>query len=274
MPKLLVLDKSIFQGTSLTKLCRFAKSHNILAGNVLLIECLISPDQVDRKLLTRFQKLIGAGAMYTHLPFEIVNREKEALSPIKSIVDKNGTDTIRTSTLKDNVVYLKAGSEKYQAQVGPIVKYMLKLSEYFYVDIAKSNLLRGIRTETDDKVSRLRKWAEVMEPVVDNEVLKEWEPEICSYIRHDWYTWHDYRLRCILAFEWAYQKAKCGQLPVFDKASHDFHDMQYVSLLCRADGILTNDKKLVIPLAQAAFPEKDVFSSLDDVTDTYLGGWH
>jgi len=273
MPRLLVLDKSIFRGTSLTKLCRFAKSHHILAGNVLLIECLISPDQVDRKLLTRFQKLIKAGAMYTHLLFEIVNREKELLSPIKLIVDKNGTDTIRTSTLNDNVFYLKRGSEKYQAQVGPIVKGMLKLSEYFYADIAKRNLLRSIRTETDDNVSRLRKWAEAMEPVVDNEVLKEWEPEICSYIRHDWYTWHDYRLRCILSFEWAYQKSKSGQLPGLDKASHDFHDMQYVACLSRADGLLTRDDGCK-DLAQAAFPEKDVFSSLDDVPDTYLGDWH
>jgi len=170
------------------------------------------------------------------------------------------------------VVCLKRGAEKYQAQVGPIVKYVLKLSEYFYVDIAKSNLLRGIRTETDDDVSRLTKWAEVMEPVVDNKVLKEWEPAICSYITHDWYTWHDYWLRCILSFEWAYQKAKGGQLPVFDKASHDFHDMQYVACLSRADGLLTRDDGCK-DLAQAAFPEKDVFSSLDDVPDEYLYDW-
>ncbi len=273
MPKLLVLDKSIFRGTSLTKLCRFAKSHHILAGNVLLIECLISPNRIDRNLLNRFQKLIKAGAMYTHLLFEIVNREKELLSPIKSIVDKNGTDTIRTSTLNDNEVYLKWGSEKYQAQVGPVVKDMLKLSEYFYADIAKRKWLCRMRKETNDKASRLRKWAKTMEPVVDNKVLKEWEPDVCSYITHDWYTWHDYRLRCILSFEWAYQKAKSGQLPGFDKASHDFHDMQYVACLSRADGILTNDKDLVIPLAQAAFPEKDVFSSLDDVPDEYLYDW-
>ncbi|HIJ70319.1 MAG TPA: hypothetical protein HPP87_03030 [Planctomycetes bacterium] len=274
MPKLLVLDKSVFQNTSLTKLCQFAKSHNILAGDVLFIECLISPDQVDQKLLIQFQKLIKAGAMYTHLPFEIVNREKEALSPIKSIVDKNGTDTIRTSTLNDNVFCLKRGSEKYQAQVGPIIKDMLKLSEYFYAAITKKKLLRGIRTETGDNVNRLTKWAKAMKPVVDNEVLKKWEPEIYSYITHDWYTWHDYWLRCILSFEWAYQKAKSGQLPTLGKASHDFHDMQYVACLSRADGILTNDKDLVIPLARAAFPKKDVFSSLDDVTDKYFGSWH
>ena len=269
MPKLLVLDKNIFAYTSTTKLCRFAKSHNILAVDVLLIECL----RDGQKLLPRFQELVKTGAMYTHLPFEIVNREKETLSPIKSIVDKNGTNRIRTNTIND-IAYLKRGSEQYQAQVGPIIKNMLKLSEYFYSDIAKSSLLRGMRKETNDKTSRLRKWAEAMKTVVDNEVLQKWEPDICSYITHNWYTWHDYWLRCILAFEWAYQKAKSGQLPTLHKASHDFHDMQYVACLSRADGILTNDKDLVIPLAQAAFPEKDVFSSLDDVTDKYLGSWH
>jgi len=41
----------------------------------------------------------------------------------------------------------------------------------------------------------------------------------------------------------------------------------------RADGLLTRDKKLVTPLAQAAFPEKDVFFSLDEVPDEYLCNW-
>jgi len=118
MRKLLVLDKSVFRGTSLTKLCQFAKTHHILAGDVLLIECLISPNRIDRNLLNRFQKLIKAGAMYTHLLFEIVNREKESLSPIKSIVDKNGTDTIRTSTLNDKWFVLSEGPKSTRHRLG------------------------------------------------------------------------------------------------------------------------------------------------------------
>jgi len=36
---------------------------------------------------------------------------------------------------------------------------------------------------------------------------------------------------------------------------------------------LTRDKKVVEPLARAAFPEKDVFSNLDEVPDEYLCNW-
>jgi len=48
--------------------------------------------------------------------------------------------------------------------------------------------------------------------------------------------------------------------------------MEYVASLSRADGLLTGDKKLVEPLVRAAFPEKDVFSSLE-VPDSYRCDW-
>ncbi len=50
-------------------------------------------------------------------------------------------------------------------------------------------------------------------------------------------------------------------------------DLEYVLLLSRADGLLTRNEKLVKPLAQAAFPKKDVFSSLDEVPEEYVCHW-
>jgi hypothetical protein len=41
----------------------------------------------------------------------------------------------------------------------------------------------------------------------------------------------------------------------------------------KANGMITRDKKLVEPLAHAAFPEKDVFSSLKDVPVSYRRDW-
>lgn len=49
--------------------------------------------------------------------------------------------------------------------------------------------------------------------------------------------------------------------------------MEYVLLLSRADGITTCDKELVEPLARAAFPGKDVFSSLEEVPESYRCDW-
>jgi HEPN domain-containing protein len=57
-----------------------------------------------------------------------------------------------------------------------------------------------------------------------------------------------------------------------DKIEHDLQDMEYVSLLSRADAILSTDR-LLCDLARAAFPEKDVFSSLAEVPDSYRCDW-
>jgi hypothetical protein len=58
-----------------------------------------------------------------------------------------------------------------------------------------------------------------------------------------------------------------------EKAEHDLYDVEYVMLLSRADAILTKDEKLVGPLARAAFPQKDMFSSLEEVPESYRCDW-
>jgi hypothetical protein len=54
---------------------------------------------------------------------------------------------------------------------------------------------------------------------------------------------------------------------------HDYLDTEYVLLLSKADGLLTRDKEMVRPLAKAAFPEKDVFSDIDEVPAEYKCHW-
>ncbi|MGD8786803.1 MAG: hypothetical protein PVJ60_05225 [Phycisphaerales bacterium] len=76
----------------------------------------------------------------------------------------------------------------------------------------------------------------------------------------------------ILAKEY-YYLSQMGGIPGIRRAEHDYQDMEYVLLLSRADGILTRDEKLVKPLAQAAFPEKDIFSNLDEVPEEYICHW-
>jgi hypothetical protein len=71
-------------------------------------------------------------------------------------------------------------------------------------------------------------------------------------------------------YYWLRQK---GGPPGDNRAEHDYQDIEYVLLLSRADGIITRDKKLVEPLARAAFPEKDVFSSLEEVPESYRCDW-
>lgn len=84
-----------------------------------------------------------------------------------------------------------------------------------------------------------------------------------------WVSWHFLRLMHILVQERTFQRHTGGKSSE-SIIEHDLQDIKYILLLSRANGLLTRDKKLVKPLAQAAFPEKDVFSNLDEVPDEYL----
>ena len=88
----------------------------------------------------------------------------------------------------------------------------------------------------------------------------------------DWVTWHYIRIAAILTFEYKFLEGKPGKNQLTN-AVHDLNDIEYVLLLCRAEGLLTRDNRLVKPLAKAAFPQKDVFSSLEDVPDEYVCHW-
>jgi hypothetical protein len=77
-----------------------------------------------------------------------------------------------------------------------------------------------------------------------------------------WMTWQ--HLRLVMAFVYEYWYIRQTGSPRDKYAEHDLQDTEYVLLLSRADGIITKDLGL-IELARAAFPDKRVFSSLDDV---------
>ena len=56
-----------------------------------------------------------------------------------------------------------------------------------------------------------------------------------------------------------------GQLPADENFERSRMDMEYVWLLAKADVLLTNDKEMKV-FAEAAFPPKQVFSSIDEFT--------
>ena len=64
-----------------------------------------------------------------------------------------------------------------------------------------------------------------------------------------------------------------GEIPKLIQAEHDCQDIEYATYLSLADGLLTRDKKLVTPVAKVAFPDKDVFSNLDELSEDYICNW-
>ena len=55
----------------------------------------------------------------------------------------------------------------------------------------------------------------------------------------------------------------------YSDLSNDIYDIYYISHLSQAIGLLTRDLNLVEPLAIAAFPDKDIFRSIEDVPSQY-----
>ena len=87
----------------------------------------------------------------------------------------------------------------------------------------------------------------------------------------EWMSWQ--RMRLIKVIVMNYHYLQCiGGGPKEERAEHDYQDMEYVLLINRADCLITRDN-FAKNLAKAAFPDKDVFSNLDEVPDEYLCHW-
>jgi len=266
MANIVVIDKNVFQGSPLDMLCEFAEHQTLVISYPLCVECLVAASRGRGDLLDRIHKVVRAGGCCGAQPLKLVESEKVSRSPVQSIVDRSATEMIANGTPPDDPEYIAMEAEKYQHDLGPIVEGMLQLGETHYGSIVEKGYLSGMRaTDMEDRSTRLRLWVEATDKMAQK-LLETSAPDMASYLTPEWYTWQDHRLRWVLAFEWAYQKAKSGSLPPYRYASHDFHDMQYVTYLTRADALITRDERLVAPLARAAFPQKCLSSDLGSVT--------
>jgi len=85
-----------------------------------------------------------------------------------------------------------------------------------------------------------------------------------SAITKDWVSWHYKRLT--LLYELFIGDRKGTSV---EKVEHHLQDMAYITLLCRGDVLLIRDTNPII-LAKTAFPQKDIFDSVDVVPKKYV----
>ena len=108
MNKLLILDKSVFQGTALSELVRFVKCHRVILPHALCVECAISqkgnppmdskdPMQLTQKLLD----VVKSGAYAGKSPGNIVEEERSRNAAIESLVDMKETQMMREGILDE-----------------------------------------------------------------------------------------------------------------------------------------------------------------------------
>jgi hypothetical protein len=283
MGKLLIIDKNRFQGIPEELLCRFVRDYNVVIPYVLCIECLMSkkykPSEIGRDpmfLLKRLDNVIKAGAKVGCSSTEIYTKESTFCCPIDSIIDREAIESVKTGVLNVNELFMKREAENCKKNFQPYFNTWLEVAKILYENIKEKGLQKNFSDEVEETniTERMKKWLKATEQMMP-EILKTCFPKAASNIGPDWYTWNMVRILWAWVMEWGCIRSKSG--PSFENKdiSNDLYDIEYVSYLYRANGILTGEREdhLVQVLAKAAFPEKDVFSSLDEVPEDYRYEW-
>lgn len=277
MNKLLILDKSVFQGTARSELVRFIKCHRVILPYTLYVECAISQkgdppkDSKDpRHLVQRFLDVMKNGAYVGKSPAKIVEEETSKNAAIESLIDMEVTQTMREGVIDENPDFekIREGCDKAFAR---IKDFLGEWMDQYYKNMVEKELEKDFREEVDenDLVGRLTRWLQSIDENksgISDHLLGSGS----NAMKADRWEWQLLRLCLAWGTELASKRNKSGySFENYNEMSNDIFDICYVAHLSQADCLLSRDKRLVQPLAKAAFPSKDVFESIDDVPYRY-----
>lgn len=289
MSKLLIIDKSVFHKSVLhdnftEQLIKFVQSHQVVLPNTLGVECIISDDEGGKELLKNPSKLLEKlgilvrnGAYISRSVGAILKQERETKKAIDCIIDYQGTKMAREKKANLDSIFIKSEAEKVKKEYQTVIDYCKTLATTWYGNLVKRNMQKSFRQECNQTnfKNRLKNWIQATDKLRE-QILNNQLPSLSSYItdKNDkWLNWQLLRIYFAWAIEWASRRNQSGPSFQGDIEENDVYDMEYISYLNNADGILSEDKKLVLPLAKAAFPDKGVFESLDEVPDEYVCHW-
>lgn len=268
--KLLVVSKTIFHALNNCdeKLCSFVKNYHVVLPHSLAIECVISepgkrPDKEPEKLLRGLDKAIKAGANIGYQSGELLTAEKINLCPVKSIVDKALTQKLRNNNIEYSLDLIKQTANHCMEVTEQIVNGFFKpIVETLYNEICKKKEFMNKFSKPTNRKERRKEWVRLMghNNNMKNTLNALFSKQINYHADANWYTWQLTRLWCSYCWELSHKKSLHSSCEKKD-ISNDFYDIEPVLYLLRADGLLTNDQFLEIPLAEEAFPTKDVFEA-------------
>ncbi len=274
--KLLILDKSVFHSTARSELLRFVKCHRVILPHALCVECAISQkgnsskDSKDpKRLVQKLLDVVKNGAYAGKSPGKIVEEERSRNAAIESLIDMKETQTMREGIL-DKEPNLEKVREECEKAFKSITNSVERWAGQYYKNICNKKLEKGFREEVDegDLVGRLGKYLQVIDEAKDD-ISNQFFGDRGKTMSVDRWEWQLLRLSLAWGTELACKRNKSG--PSFENydISNDIFDIYYVSHLSQADGLVAGDKRLVRPLATAAFPDKDVFGSINEVPSSY-----
>jgi hypothetical protein len=281
MSKYLIVDKSILCGTATDRLCQFVKAYNVIISGTLVYECRTTNKERDL-MLDRCRKAVLAGGIFSPGTLEVLTYEAQSLRAYGPLVRPQRADDVRRvfrddPTPFDNAVVAKmSDAEKGFAFY---LRDFLGQAKAFLREEDPDALAEEIKrwpNIDESQAERLREYARVCSCPdlrdATNRLLQHIAPRREEYcLSPEWVSWQVIRLLMMWQLERAFQYQARGRMKDKDLCD-DWADVQYVTLLSRADGLLMHDL-FWQHLAKAAFPEKNVFSSLDEVPDSYRCDW-
>jgi hypothetical protein len=279
MPRQIVIDKGAFialMGREFDALCDFAGSHFVLLSDTLLYECATATRQDPRTLLRKLKGLMDKGGHFCRASISLLKREAARCEPYPAnLVDWDATKEIRgdLACLEEmpdsDILRLVAQSRNEVAQVEPVQRSQ-QLKEAIDREHPETVAVsKAYQANRSDRLNRLLAAVDRMS-VHDLSIallparLVGDPKRFC--LSPDWIAWQYVRLAVTIMYDYHYIRQTGVSRD--RHAEHDRQDIDYVLLLSRADAIITQDRGLT-ELARAAFPEKDVFSSLEEVPESY-----
>lgn len=283
MLKQIVIDKDAFIGINNGELCDFVKNHILLISDTLLYECATTKNCTPEDLLNLCQILIENGAYFCSCSAHYLLWEAQYNHPYPLFLgDLDVTESIRkrqaklVDCLKSPKILQDVISSRYDVAKKCFINISMELKGR--LESQKPDVAKVIKKEISGDTSCLQGLCDCVDRGINHKMvmallsknLIKDKPQLSP--SSEWISWQYVRLLNVIVMFYQSLGAK-GGFPQNERVEHDFQDMEYVLLLSRADGLLTRDKRLVKPLAKAAFPDKGVFSSLDEVPDSYRFDW-
>jgi hypothetical protein len=233
-------------------------------------------------MLDACKSLIESGAYYCSCSVSFLQWEGQNLQPYpQSLPDLPKTQRIREGHVRREASFTPEEIERTLQLHTRLAKNMLvgtvaRVAER--IGSERPDIAKNVKMLPSDRRVRMRQWLDGLDRIGMYEVAvrsmpEGWVKDLTGFCRgKEWISWQYFRLASVLANEYYYLR-QMGGIPGNHRAEHDYQDMEYVLLLSRAEGLLTRDQRVVTPLAQAAFPDKDVFFKLDEVPEEYLCHW-
>lgn len=277
-PKQLIIDKNVFQGTETSQLCQFVKKHLLILPHVLFYECFTDQEDAKQKLLSRLRDVMLAGGYTCHNSNHIVREEGRTLQPYGYLPDLSETSAIRKVFEKSTKIHKSPSIKNLQREAMASAQELRDLANRVNIEMISEEPegTKAARKSEINRLGQLKRWLYLIDQEDIHKLMVDKVRDLTSSpdkycLSPDGVSWHYFRLSCVRCSEASVLTIRSGTM-TNERAEHDLQDLEYVLLLSRADGLLTQDKECIC-LAKAAFPDKDVFSDIAKVPNEYVCHW-